>query len=163
MHDLIEAFLEVPGDMQLVIAGDADHPTEYSNTLKKRARCDKRIVLTGYLTGDPLHQLFSRADLFVLPSYHEGLPMALLEAMSYGLSVVVTDIPANREVGLAANRYFRPGDIESLREKLLEFFGHGITGEEQEHYRHKIAHEYDWSVIASQTLAVYEKALGAAQ
>jgi len=160
LHDLIEAFAQLPGDMQLVIAGDADHPSDYSNSLKKRAQRDKRIVLTGYITGDPLHQLYSHANLFVLPSYHEGLPIALLEAMSYGLPVLVSDIPANREVGLASNRYFPPGNIEALREKLLKFGNRGISSDEQEQYRNKIIGEYNWSVIARQILAVYKKALG---
>jgi glycosyltransferase involved in cell wall biosynthesis len=68
---------------------------------------DPRIILTGYITGEPLNQVFTHARLFVLPSYHEGLPIALLEAMSYGLSALVSDIPANKEVKLPSERYFR--------------------------------------------------------
>ncbi len=49
--------------------------------------------MTGFISGDPLHTLFSQAGLFVLPSYHEGLPIALLEAMSWSLPVIVSDIP----------------------------------------------------------------------
>ena len=63
--------------------------------------------MTGFISGDPLHTLFSQAGLFVLPSYHEGLPIALLEAMSWSLPVIVSDIPANLEIGLPPRSIFR--------------------------------------------------------
>jgi len=70
------------------------------------------------IKGEMLMQLFSHARLFVLPSYHEGLPISLLEAMSYSLPVLVSDIPANLQVNLPENRYFKTGNMESLSEKL---------------------------------------------
>lgn len=159
LHDLVEAFTSLPGDLQLVIAGDADHETEYSGKLRKQASLDKRIVLTGYLTGEPLHQLYSHAGLFVLPSYHEGLPIVLLEAMSHGLSVLVSDIPANREVDLLPGRYFQPGNIDELREKLRNLGKEKITAQEQKDFRTRIEQDYNWAKIAAQTVAVYGKAL----
>lgn len=159
LHDLVEAFTALKGDHQLVIAGDADHATEYSKGLREQASRDKRIILTGYVTGEPLHQLYSHAGLFVLPSYHEGLPIVLLEAMSYGLSVLVSDIPANREVDLSAERYFQPGHVDGLREKLSELGKERVTAQEQEHFRTRIKQDYNWSRIAEQTVAVYKKAL----
>ena len=101
----------------MVIAGDADHETEHSRNLRQMAAEDDRIILTGYITGEPLNQVYSHACLLVLPSYHEGLPIALLEAMSYGLPVLVSDIPANKEVDLPGERYFKCGDIDDLKEK----------------------------------------------
>jgi len=111
LHDLISAYRQTETDYKLVIAGDADHETEYSRELRNMAKMDKRIILTGYVTGKFLNQLYSHAGLFVLPSYHEGLPIALLEAMSYGLPVLVSDIAANKEVGLDKTRYFQCGNI----------------------------------------------------
>lgn len=159
LHDLIEAFSSLKGDTQLVIAGDADHETEYSQKLRQQASRDKRIVLTGYVTGEPLHQLYAHAGLFVLPSYHEGLPIVLLEAMSYGLSVLVSDIPANREVDLAPARYFQPGNHVELLEKMGVLSKEGITEQEKKDFRTRIEQDYNWSKIARQTVLVYQKAL----
>jgi glycosyltransferase involved in cell wall biosynthesis len=158
LHDLIAAFTALDGEcLQLVIAGDADHATAYSKKLRDLAAQDKRIVLTGYITGEALHQVFSHARLFVLPSYHEGLPIALLEAMSYGLPVLVSDIPANKEVGLDPSRYFRPGDVEGLRQKLAEMINQGISGDEQQYFRERIVTDYNWEKIAAQVVEVYEQ------
>ncbi len=88
-HDLMGAFMQLKGDWRLVLAGEADHPSEYSRKLKAEAAKDARIRLTGYIRKGPLEQLYSHARLFVLPSYHEGLPLVLLEALSFGLPVLV--------------------------------------------------------------------------
>ena len=116
LHDLIEAFKGLDCTHKLVIAGDADCETDYSRQLRQLANDDDGIILTGYTTGEPLNQVFTHARLFVLPSYHEGLPIALLEAMSYGLSALVSDIPANKEVKLPSECYFQCGDVEDFYE-----------------------------------------------
>jgi glycosyltransferase involved in cell wall biosynthesis len=101
-----------------VLIGDADHPDEYSERLKKQAAETPGAIMTGFISGDPLHTLFSQAGLFVLPSYHEGLPIALLEAMSWSLPVIVSDIPANLEIGLPAEVYFPTGNVAALAQKI---------------------------------------------
>lgn len=157
--DLVEAFQRVDLGFQLVISGDADHETEYSRHLKERAASDDRIILTGYITGEELNQVFSYARLFVLPSYHEGLPIALLEAMSYGLPVLVSDIPANKEVDIPQERYFRCGDIDDLRDKIRFLIDLKLSKDELSGFRKQITENYNWSKIADQTIAVYEKAM----
>lgn len=159
LHDLIAAFQQLPGDYQLVIAGDADHETEYSRQLIASAKEDPRIVMTGYVTGEALNQVFSHARLFVLPSYHEGLPIALLEAMSYGLSVLVSDIPANKEVDLPEKRYFRCGNVKDLAEKLHKLSGEVFSEVEQASMLNLLSDKYDWDKIAQNTLTVYQKAI----
>ena len=119
LHDLIDAYSGLSTECDLVIAGDTDHEDEYSRRLKQKA-LDAGVKLTGYITGDRLDQIFSHARLFVLPSYHEGLPIALLEALSYGLNVLVSDIPANLEVKLEGSHFFRCGDIEDLGKQLVQ-------------------------------------------
>lgn len=76
------------------------------------------VVLTGFIKGKKLHSLLTNTRCFVLPSSHEGLPIALLEAMSYQVPVIVSDIPANLEVGLNPECYFPVGNIQELSEKL---------------------------------------------
>jgi len=154
---LIEAFKGAATDLKLVIAGDADHVTRYSQSLKKEMAQDRVIVGTGYITGDALNQVYSHARLFVLPSYHEGLPIALLEAMSYGLPVLVSDIPANKEVDLPAERYFRRGDVVDLKKKMKALLQKGLSAEEQKTIRGEIEKKYNWDKIAQQTIEVYRK------
>ena len=159
LHDLIEAFTKISGDQQLVIAGDADHETKYSRELKKKAAADSRIIMTGYVTGEYLHQVFSHARLFVLPSYHEGLPIALLEAMSYDIPLLVSDIPAHLEVDLPEQCYFRCGDVAHLQIRLEEALNGDVDRQELVDYRLIVAEKYNWDRIVEQTIAVYEKVL----
>ncbi|BBO68393.1 hypothetical protein DSCA_23230 [Desulfosarcina alkanivorans] len=157
LHDLVKAFQHVQGEFKLVIAGDADHETAYSNHLKSLVQKDPRIKLTGYVNGEYLSQLYSNAALFVLPSYHEGLPIALLEAMSYGCPPLVSDIPANRAVDLDPRYYFPCGDVRALGKKLCSFIDRPISGVKRAAFQGIVADKYNWDVIAHQTLAVYEK------
>ena len=151
------AFKEIQGNYQLVIAGDADHETEYSRNLKKQASQDDRVTLTGYVTGADLNEVFTHARLFAMPSYHEGLPIALLEAMSYELPVLVSDIPANLEVDLAADRFFRCGDIGQLRDSISALLVKGLPDSERADYKAQLTEKYNWLKIAEQTVEVYEK------
>ncbi len=154
---LVDAFQSIDTDCRLVIAGDADHETEYSKNLKQIIDQDKRITRTGYITGEPLNQLFFHSCLFVLPSYHEGLPIALLEAMSYGLSVLVSDIPANLEVDLPSERFFKCGDISDLKNKMENLLVKGISHTEKRDFQLQISEKYNWLKIAEQTVKVYEQ------
>jgi glycosyltransferase involved in cell wall biosynthesis len=156
--DLIEAYkrLENP-EFKLVIAGDADYQTKYSKNIKKLAEEDKRITLTGFISGRPLGELFSNAGLFVLPSHYEGASLALLEAISYGLPVLVSEILANKEIPLPQFRYFPPGDIEVLSKKIVELFNYGISEEERHKQRELIIKNYNWDKIAERTEQVYKE------
>lgn len=153
-HDLIEAWKPLKGEgWQLVLAGDADHADSYSEELKARAR-QNGVILTGFIHGEPLRQVLSHAALFVLPSYHEGLPIALLEAMSYKLDVAVSDIPANRLPELDAGRdFFKPGDIEALSRLMTTKLSEKLTPRSYD------LSTYNWDNIARQTLEVYNSVI----
>lgn len=160
LHDLIDAFEQMDDGVKLVIAGDSDHEDSYSQTLKARASRNPNIVMPGYVKGGDLDQLLTHARLFVMPSYHEGLPIALLEALSYGLPVVVSDIPANTEVGLVSDCYFKTGDIHALFDALNASIAVAIDDSYREQMREMICTKYNWDTIAGQTLRVYQQALG---
>lgn len=149
-HDLIEAYRQLDSDIKLVLVGDADHETTYSKNLKQLAK-KNGIILTGFIKGEKLSQIFSHAKLFVMPSYHEGLPIALLEAMSYNLDVLVSNIPANLNVKLKNNDYFEVGNIVDLQNKLLSKLNSSI----RRNFKEIIKNKYNWDEIANRTLNVY--------
>jgi len=156
LHDLITSYRRIKNPpFKLVIAGDADHKTCYSEKIKKLAKESKNVILTGFISGTPLAELYSNAGLFILPSYYEGLPIVLLEAMSYGLPVLVSNIPAHRELNLPIFRFFPAGDVNKLSRKTVELFKQGISEEEKEKQRIMIEGNYNWGKIAEQTLLVY--------
>jgi glycosyltransferase involved in cell wall biosynthesis len=95
--------------------------------------------------------------MFVLPSSHEGLPIAMLEALSYGLPVVASDIAANVEVGLPSEHYFPLGDVDALAVKLTEFAARPLGVEARNARRVWVSERYDWVDIARQTMAVYQE------
>ena len=155
--DLIAAFRRsgVPG-WKLVLAGQLDG-SSYSDAIARSAEPD--IVLPGFVTGRSLEQLYSCAGAFVLPSSHEGLPIALLEALSYGLPVLASDIPANLEVGLDAGSYFPVGNVDALASALRKL---SLAPQEEagRHARVRLVREkYDWDRVAEQTMEVYRSVL----
>jgi len=157
LHDLIEAYKRIDNAFfKLVIAGDADHETDYSRRLKRMAMETPGVILTGIKTGQELAELFSHAGLFVLPSYYEGLPIALLEALSYGLPVLVSDIPPHRELPLPDERFFPPGDKESLSNKINYLIRHGISEDEKKDHWDYLKKNYNWDSIAQMTFEVYK-------
>lgn len=158
LHDLIEAYNLSATDHKLVIAGDADFKTDYSENLKSLAAKNPNIILTGYITGEKLHEVYSHASLFVLPSYHEGLPISLLEALSYGLKPLVSDIPANKQVPLEEECFFRVGDVNDLKYKLLTLINSTCKDESQK-YVQLVKDNYNWSYIAKKTMNVYQKVI----
>lgn len=135
-------------DVKLVLAGDTDFEDDYSRGLKEMAR-KNGVVLTGFVKGRKLHSLLTNCMCYCLPSSHEGLPIALLEAMSYGVKVIVSDIPANLEVGLPQNDYFHVGNVDELAKKLNDVITHPV-----EHIEYDMT-KYDWDKIAREVKEVY--------
>jgi glycosyltransferase involved in cell wall biosynthesis len=157
-HDLISAFVVMKNkDFNLVIVGDADHEDAYSRLLKKEAGLHDNIVLTGILRGRALGELYSHAGLFVLSSYYEGLPIVLLEAMSYGVSCIASDIPPNRNLLPDKQRYFRVGEVVSIADKMREFISKEWKEKDRQNQIHMIHERYNWKKIADDTLETYRR------
>ena len=155
LHHLIEAYVKVreqlsDTDIKLLLAGDTDFEDDYSRKLKEKAR-KNGVVLTGFIKGRKLHSLLTNCRCYCLPSSHEGLPIALLEAMSYGVKVIVSDIPANLEVGLDKEDYFHVGNVDALAEKLKT-----VIQQPLQHIDYDMK-KYDWEKIADQVANIYHK------
>jgi len=156
LNDLIDAFEALDSDVKLVIAGDSDHEDSYSKGLKNRAKLNDNVLMPGYVTGSDLEQLFTHARLFAMPSYHEGLPIALLEALSYGLPVVVSDIPANAEVGLASECYFPVGNVELLTHTITSWLKLDINESYKLNIQSWVSRKYNWDNISNSTISMYQ-------
>jgi glycosyltransferase involved in cell wall biosynthesis len=153
--DLIAAFKQANlPKWKLVIVGGADHPDDYQREVIEKA-AEAGVVMTGVQRGLALQELFAHAGLFVLPSSHEGLPIVLLEALSFGLPVLASDIPANLEVGLAAKHYFPLGNITVLAEQIKQWSIDGLTMSERDNTRAWVAERYNWQDIAEKTQTLY--------
>jgi glycosyltransferase involved in cell wall biosynthesis len=154
--DLINAFeaSRLEG-WHLVLVGGNTGTAGYGAKVAERAAEVPNVILTGFRSGRELHELYSHAGMFVLPSSHEGLPLVLLEALSYGLPVLASAIPAHLEVELPGDDYFPPGDVECLARKLREHADAPVSEEDVRRIRHWIATKYDWDAIARRTLDVY--------
>lgn len=148
-HNLIDAYLTslCSSTYALVIAGDADHETKYSKALKDKAR-KNGIVLPGMVKGLKLAELYSHASLFVLPTFHEGMPISILEAMSYNLDVLVSDIPANKLLINSEESLFNPYNIKELSSKMDIKMDSTFTSKEYD------LSDYNWDEIADKTFNV---------
>jgi len=142
--------------MKLVIAGDAAHAEKYKASLNHKASGDMRIILPGFVTGEPLEELFSNAYLFCLPSTLEGLPIALLEAMSYGNCCVASNIPENLEAIEEYGYTFKNREPEDLRRVLTYLIEHPDKVEEKkEMAKAYVLRNYSWDKITDQMEALY--------
>lgn len=139
-------------EYKLVLAGDTDYPTDYSDKLKALAK-ENGVVLTGFIKGEKLNQIFSHAKLFIMSSFEEGLPIALLEAMSYDIDVLVSNIPANLQIGLSPEDYFRVGDEEELKSKILE----KLSLNKKRSFSEILSERFNWDKIAIETNNIYEQ------
>jgi glycosyltransferase involved in cell wall biosynthesis len=158
--DLIAAYkrLNAPS-WQLALVGGADYSSSYANAVAAAARETPGVVMLGHQSGDALAELYSHAGIFVLPSSHEGQPIAVLEAASYGLALILSDIPAHRELALPGARLSALGDIAGLARELETFFAAPVPERMAASERDRILAKHDWLNIAQQTLAVYFDAL----
>lgn len=143
-HDLVQAYLLTNIPQKLVIVGSTDHQDEYSRDLLSKA--SERVIFAGRREGAQLKALYKYAKLFVLPSYHEGLPIVALEAISADTPVLLSNIMPNLDIELDAENYFKVGDHADLAKKLALDIPKAPKND--------ILTKYDWDQIASTTNAM---------
>ena len=142
-------------DMPLVIAGGSSHSEEYFARLKRSAE-GKNIIFTDFVQGRMLRELYSNAYLYVLPSDLEGMPISLLEAMSYSNCCLTSDIPECTQVCGENAVYFRKSSVADLKNKLEYLIKNSDTVLEYKSRAHDyIISKYSWDDVVNRTLALY--------
>lgn len=155
---LIEAFKQVDTEKKLVIAGGSSDTSEFENEMKEIAKEDKRILFTGFVQGQELEELYSNAYVYALPSDLEGMPLSLLEAMSYGNCCLVSDIPECAEVVEDKALIFKKADVKDLQSKLQDACDHSEKVDaHKKQAADFICSKYNWDEIVQATLKLYRR------
>lgn len=153
---LIEAFKQLKTHKKLVIAGGSSDTDGFEARMRGLSDKDGRIIFTGFVQGRMLEELYSNAYIYVLPSDLEGMPLSLLEAMSYGNCCLVSDIPECTEVVEDKAVVFKRGDIEDLRRKLQQLCDDSAMAEAFRTVSSAfICRKYSWEDTAKRTAEVY--------
>jgi glycosyltransferase involved in cell wall biosynthesis len=159
-HYLIDAYQQLDTNIKLVVAGDAQHEDAYKALLQSKAAGNKNIIFPGFVQGNLLEELFSNAIIYVLPSEIEGLPISLLEAMSYGCCCVVSDIPENREALGDCGFTFKNKDVLDLKRRLEDLIGNKkILESKKKSARQRVMDNYTWDSIARDFENLYAEML----
>ena len=156
IHYLVDAFKKVQTDKKLVIAGGTSDSDVYYEELKAQASGDGRILFTGFVQGKMLDELYSNTYLYVLPSDSEGMPLSLLEAMSYGNCCLVSDIPECTEVAGEYAAVFPAGNVEKLRTSIQMLCDDpDIVNGYKKTAQAYICNKYNWDDVTQKTLELY--------
>lgn len=153
LHYLIDAFKQLDTDKKLVIAGGASHTNSYLQEIQEMVKNDNRIIMTGFVQGEELEELYSNCYLYCLPSDVEGMPISLLEAMSYGCNCLVSDIEENTQVTEKYATKFVKSNVNDLKLKLEYCLLNKINNLEISNY---ILDKYNWENVVNETKKVYK-------
>lgn len=154
LHFLIKAYNLLASDKKLVIVGDSAYTDEYAESIRRQAATNPNIIFTGSLSGDILCELFSNARLFVHPSELEGMSIAVLEALSYGLTVLASDIRENVEALKGFGFTFRNRDCEDLCRVMADLISETKAPRQYSSVPNHLV-EHDWELIARATEELY--------
>ena len=162
-HYLLEAWQfvrqqnpELLKDYKLVIVGDAAFTDDYVAQLHQIARGDNSIIFTGWQKGRTLEELYANSALLVHPSENEGLPITVLQAMSYARPVLVSDISEHKEVVSDERFWFSNTNIYSLAQKITELMQNPeLLKEKGIKNKALVEKNYNWKDITNQTIALY--------
>lgn len=150
---LLDAYKQLDTDLPLVIAGNSVFVDGFYQMIREKAAQDSRVKLIGFVEGNILRELYSNAKLFVFPSEAEGMPICLLEALSYDCNCLVSDIPENMEVGKEYVHIFKSCNTEDLLRKLSIC----LNDKKKSNSREYIRERFSWNLIVDNTLACYKE------
>lgn len=155
---LVEAFKSVKIDKKLVIAGGSSDTDSFMKELKELAKDDGRIIFTGFVQGQMLDELYSNAYIYTLPSDLEGMPLSLLEAMSYGNCCLVSNILECTEVVEDKALIFKKSDVSDLRERLQDACDHPEkVMQMKKQAADFICEKYNWDEVVKETKKLYRR------
>lgn len=155
---LVEAFKNVKTEKKLIIAGGSSDTDSFMKELKELAKDDKRIIFTGFVQGQMLEELYSNAYIYTLPSDLEGMPLSLLEAMSYGNCCLVSDIQECTEVVEDKALIFKKSNVQDLQNKLQEACDRTEKVMElKQQAADYICKKYNWDDVVEETLKLYRR------
>ncbi|TAH73749.1 MAG: glycosyltransferase [Anaerolineaceae bacterium] len=159
LHYLIEAYRSLNTDVKLVIAGASSHSDEYFENIKQSAKEDDRIIMTGFVDGKELEELYSNCRAYILPSDIEGMPLSLLEAMSYARKCVVSDIAENIEIIQNKGIVFEKGNVRSLYEQLEKLLKEEDGSSDPGHNPNYDLSSFNWDKITERHRKLYSKTM----
>lgn len=158
IHYLIEAYQKMHTDKKLLIAGDSSDTDDYVKRLKEMAGGNPDIIFTGFVSGDLLDEIYSNAYVYILPSNLEGMPLSLLEAMSYGNAVIGSSIPEIADVVEDKALIFEKSNVDDLAEKMQMLEDRpDLVKRYQAESADYICGKYNWEEVVEKTLRVYQK------
>lgn len=158
LHYLIEAYQQIKTDKKLVIAGDTSDTDDYVWRLKKMAEGDPNIIFTGFVSGVLLDEIYSNSYAYILPSNLEGMPLSLLEAMSYGNAVIGSSIAEIADVVEDKAVIFEKGNVQDLADKMQMLNDHPkLVKKYREEAADYICNKYNWEDVADRTIKIYER------
>lgn len=167
IHYVMEAFKNIEdsepdllNNKKLVIVGDGYYTGDYVRQLTVLADTSDNIIMTGFQSGEKLAALFEHASLMVHASDNEGMPITVLEGMSNGLPILLSDIPEHRDLVGEKTCFFLHGNVSSLTSRLKELLRESPTtlamyGKAN---RTAIDREYTWAATMEKILLVYSTA-----
>lgn len=155
---LIEAYKQTKIDKKLIIAGGSSDTDFFMKEIKELAKDDERILFTGFVQGKMLDELYSNAYIYTLPSDLEGMPLSLLEAMSYGNCCLTSDIPECTEVVEDKALIFKKSDVDDLRKCLQDACDHAEKVLElKKQAADFICEKYNWDDVVEETMKLYRR------
>ena len=156
---LVQAFKQIDTDKKLVIAGGSSDSDEFMQELTRLAADDQRIMFTGFVQGQMLAELYSNAYVYCLPSDLEGMPLSLLEAMSYGNCCLTSDIAECAEVVEDKAILFEHGNVAALRDQLRRLCDNpSLATRYKRDAADFVCEKYNWDSVVDKTIELYYNA-----